>query len=109
MAYDEGLAERAREVLADLPGFVEKKMFGGIGFMLHGNMACGVNGNELIVRVGPANYEHALGKPHTRPFDMTGRPMRGWVMVAPEGLESDAGLEDWVKRGVEFVLSLPPK
>jgi hypothetical protein len=109
MAYDEGLAERAREVLADLPGFVEKKMFGGIGFMLLGNMACGVNGNELIVRVGPANYEHALGEPQTRPFDMTGRPMRGWVMVAPEGLESDAGLEDWVQRGVEFALSLPPK
>jgi hypothetical protein len=109
MAYDEGLAERAREVLVDLPGFVEKKMFGGIGFMLRGNMACGVNGEELIVRVGPANYEQALRKPHTRPFDMTGRPMRGWVMVAPVGLESDAGLEDWVQRGVEFALSLPPK
>jgi hypothetical protein len=109
MAYDEGLAKRAREILVDLPGFVEKKMFGGIGFMLRGNMACGVNGNELIVRVGPANYEQALGKPHTRPFDMTGRPMRGWVMVAPGGLESDAGLEDWVQRGVEFALSLPPK
>ena len=109
MAYDEGLAGRAREILVDLPGFVEKKMFGGIGYMLHGNMACGVNGNELIVRVGPANYEQALGKPHTRPFDMTGRPMRGWVMVAPEGLESDAGLEGWVQRGVEFALSLPEK
>lgn len=109
MAYDEGLAERAREVLVDLPGFVEKKMFGGIGFMLRGNMACGVSGDELIVRVGPANYEQALGKPHTRPFDMTGRPMRGWVMVAPEGLESDAGLWDWVQRGVEFALSLPEK
>jgi hypothetical protein len=109
MAYDEGLAERAREVLVDLPGFVEKKMFGGIGFMLRGNMACGVSGDELIVRVGPANYEQALGMAHTRPFDMTGRPMRGWVMVAPVGLESDAGLEDWIQRGVEFALSLPPK
>ena len=109
MAYDEGLAERAREVLVDLPGFVEKKMFGGIGFMLRGNMACGVNGDELIVRVGPANYEQALGKPHTRPFDMTGRPMRGWVMVAPAGLESDTGLEEWVQQGVEFALSLPER
>ena len=109
MAYDEGLAERARKLLVDLPGFVEKKMFGGIGFMLRGNMACGVNGNELIVRVGPANYEQALGMPYTRPFDMTGRPMRGWVMVAPASLESDAGLQDWVQRGVEFALSLPEK
>jgi hypothetical protein len=109
MAYDEGLAKRAREVMVDLPGFVEKKMFGGIGFMLRGNMACGVNGDELIVRVGPEKYEQALGSPHTRPFDMTGRPMRGWVMVAPAGFESDAGLQDWVQQGVEFALSLPEK
>jgi hypothetical protein len=65
-------------------------------------MACGVNGDELIVRVGPADYEGALGKPHTRPFDMTGRPMKGWVMVAPEGLESDADLEGWVTTGSGF-------
>jgi hypothetical protein len=109
MAYDEILAQRAREVLVDLPGFAEKKMLGGIGFMLRGNMACGVHGDELIVRVGPANYEQALGMPHTRPFDMTGRPMRGWVMVAPSGLESDADLQDWVQHGVEFALSLPAK
>ncbi len=109
MAYDEGLAKRARETLPDLPGFVEKKMFGGIGFMLRGNLACGVSGNDLIVRVGPANHERALGLPHTRPFDMTGRPMRGWVVVAPEGLRSDNELKDWVQRGVEFALSLPEK
>jgi TfoX/Sxy family transcriptional regulator of competence genes len=109
MAYDEGLAGRARGILVELPGFVEKRMFGGVGFMLRGNMACGVNGDELIVRVGPANYEQALELPHTRRFDMTGRPMRGWVMVASEGLASDAELEEWVRRGVDFALSLPEK
>ena len=109
MAYDESLAARARDVLVGHPGFVEKKMFGGVGFMLKGNMACGVNGSELIVRVGPADYEGALGKPHTRPFDMTGRPMKGWVMVAPGGLKSDADLEGWVQQGVDFALSLPAK
>ena len=84
MAYDEGLAHRVREVLRDLPGLVEKKMFGGIGFLVHGNMACGVNGDELIVRVGPEGYQEALARPHARPFDMTGRPMKGWVWVASE-------------------------
>jgi TfoX/Sxy family transcriptional regulator of competence genes len=109
MAYDEGLAQRVREALGELPELVEKKMFGGIGFMVQGNMACGVNGDELIVRVGPEGYQEALTKPHARPFDMTGRPMKGWVWVASEGYESDMALEDWVRLGVEFALSLPPK
>jgi TfoX/Sxy family transcriptional regulator of competence genes len=109
MAYDEGLARRIREALGELPGLVEKKMFGGIGFMVQGNMACGVNKDDLIVRVGAERYEEALASPHTRPFDMTGRPMKGWVMVSANGYESDDALKDWVQQGVEFALTLPPK
>jgi TfoX/Sxy family transcriptional regulator of competence genes len=109
MAYDEGLAHRIREILADQPGLVEKKMFGGIGFMLHGNMACGVNKEDLIVRVGPEQYETALAGPHVKPFDLTGRPMTGWVMVEPDGYESDEALKGWVQQGVDFALSLPSK
>ena len=82
MAYDEGLAQRIREALDELrpPALVEKKMFGGIGFMVQGNMACGVNKDKLIVRVGPAGYQEALTRPHAMVFDITGRPMKGWVM-----------------------------
>ena len=109
MAYDEGLAQQVRESLGELPGLVEKKMFGGVGFMVQGNMACGVHGDELIVRVGPARYKESLASAHTRAFDMTGRPMKGWVMVGPDGYESDAELEDWLQQGVEFAQSLPAK
>ena len=109
MAHDEGLAQRIREALGELPGLVEKKMFGGVGFMVQGNMACGVNKDDLIVRVGAEQYAEALAKPHTRPFDMTGRPMKGWVMVASDGYESDDALKNWVQQGVDFALSLPPK
>ncbi len=109
MAYDEGLAQRIREVLGEQPGLVEKKMFGGIGFMLHGNMACGVHKDALIVRVGPERYEEALARPHTRPFDITGRPMKGWVMVTSDGYESDDALKGWVQQGVDIALSLPAK
>ena len=109
MAYDEGLAERIREVLAEQSGLVEKKMFGGVGFMLHGNMACGVNKDDLIVRVGPERYAEAVVRPHTKPFDMTGRPMKGWVVVTPPGYEDEKDLADWVQEGVKFALSLPPK
>jgi len=83
MAYDENLTRRMRAKIGSLPGLVEKKMFGGVGFMVQGNMACGVHGEDLIARVGPEHYEQALAQPHTKPFDMTGRPMSGWVMVAP--------------------------
>ncbi len=109
MAYDEGLAQRVREAMGELPGYVEKKMFGGVGFMLHGNMACGVNGEDLIVRVGPERYESALAGRHTRPFDMTGRPMRGWVVITAEGCAADQDLKAWVQQGVEYALSLPAK
>ena len=109
MAYDEGAAQRVRETMIDTPGFSEKKMFGGVGFMLQGNMASGVNKDNLIIRVGPDGYEDALNQPHARVFDMTGRPMKGWVSVGPRGYKSDQDLAEWVRRGTEFTLSLPPK
>ena len=109
MAYDKGLAQRVRQALVNQLGIVEKEMFGGIGFLLRGNMCCGVHRDELIVRVGPEEHSAALAKPHARPFDLTGRPMKGWVFVAPTGYESDEALKGWVRQGVQFALSLPPK
>ena len=109
MAYDENLAERVRTLFAGRTGAREQKMFGGLCFMLNGNMACGVSGSELVVRVGKENLDEALALPHSRPFDMTGRPMRGFVYVAADGLASDLGLEEWAQRGVSYAQSLPPK
>jgi TfoX/Sxy family transcriptional regulator of competence genes len=109
MAYDEGLAQRARELLEEEPGFVEKKMFGGIGFLLRGNMACGVIKEDLIVRVGSERYEASLKLPYTRKFDITEKPMIGWIMVSSEGYERDEDLFKWIQQGVHYALSLPPK
>jgi TfoX/Sxy family transcriptional regulator of competence genes len=109
MAYDVLLAVRIRDILGLLPGLEEKKMFGGVGFLINGNMACGVHKNDLIVRVGAACYENALSRPHTRPFDMTGRPMAGWIMVAPEGCATEDELKAWVEQGLAFARSLPTK
>ena len=109
MAYDEELAGRVRRALAGETDVVEKKMFGGTGYLLRGNMACGVNGSNLIVRVGPDEYEAALREPGVRVFDMTGRPMNGWVQVAPQGLPDQAALQAWVERGLTYASSLPPK
>jgi hypothetical protein len=109
MAYDEKLAERIRGHMASIQDLVEKKMFGGIGFLIQGNMACGVNGENLIVRVGPEQYEAALKEPHVGQFDMTGRPMKGWVVVAPEGIATEAELGSWIQRGVVIAQSLPEK
>jgi TfoX/Sxy family transcriptional regulator of competence genes len=109
VAYDEGLAQRVREEMEELPGYTEKKMFGGVGFMLHGNMATGVIGEDLIVRVGKEQYERALGEPQARPFDMTGRPMTGWVVITEAAYAPDENLRAWVQRGVDFARSLPPK
>jgi len=109
MAYDEVLAGRIKSVLDQQPGLVEKKMFGGVGFMVQGNMACGVHKDMLIVRVGPDAYEETMQYPHTRPFDMTGRAMKGWVMVEPGSLASEADLQEWVTAGLNFALTLPPK
>lgn len=109
MAYDEQLAERVRRVIGVMPGLTEKKMFGGIGYLLNGNMACGVNKEYLIVRVGPENYEVSLEKENTKVFDMTGRPMTGWIMVAPDGLQDIADLKGWVDKGLIFAGTLPKK
>jgi TfoX/Sxy family transcriptional regulator of competence genes len=109
MAYDEGVAKRVREALAGQLLLVEKKMFGGIAFMLRGNMCCGVMDDQLIVRVGPDNYSGALAKPHTREFDFTGRPMKGFVVVSPEGFSTGQALAEWVRQGASYALSLPEK
>ena len=109
MAYDESVAQRVRAELDGMPGLVEKKMFGGVGFILLGNMAIGVLGSDLIVRVGAAEYAEALAQPHVKVFDMTGRPMQGWVLVSPDGIEAEEDLRHWIEQGVTFALSLPPK
>ena len=109
MAYDEGLAERIRVAVADRPAVAEKKMFGGLAFMLNDYMFCGVTNEELMARVGPDNYESALSKAHVREMDFTGRPMKGYVFVNPEGVESDDDLQYWVDLCAEFVQTLPPK
>jgi hypothetical protein len=109
MAYDEHLADRVRERVAAEPGVAEKRMFGGLAFLLDGNMAVGISGEDLMVRVGPDATDDALARPHTRPFDMTGRPMRGWILVAADGVSAEADLAAWIARGVEFARTLPPK
>ena len=109
MAYDEGLAERVREVLTSIDGVSERKMFGGLCFMLNGNMTCGILGDELMVRVGPEVYEVALELPHAREMDFTGRSMRGMVYVSADGFSEDLELREWVGRGTAFAGSLPPK
>lgn len=109
MAYDEGLAERVRELLEGESGFQEKKMFGGLCFLMDGNMAGGIIRDDLIVRVGTERYEEALSRPHARKFDITGKALRGWVMVSPEGHETDEALSAWVDEGVRHARSLPPK
>ena len=109
MAYDEGLAERLRDVFSDYPDVSEKKMFGGLAIMLRDYMCVGILGETLMARVGVDHYEDALKQPHVRPMDFTGKPMRGYVFVDPEGFESDSELAKWVEICVEFVNSLPPK
>ncbi len=109
MAYDRGLAQRVREQLEVVPGFAEKKMFGGLCFTIFGNMACGILGDGIIVRVGRERHQEALKHPYTKPFDFTGKPMRGWVVVSSDGIDSDEELEAWLARGVDFARSLPPK
>lgn len=108
MAYDQVLAERLRDALGDAPTIVEKKMFGGLAFMEQGNLLVGVMGDDLIARIGPDNQAAALVRPGAREFDFTGRPMRGWVIVAGEVLDDDV-LAGWVASAREYVLALPPK
>jgi TfoX/Sxy family transcriptional regulator of competence genes len=109
MAYDNRLAERIRSVLVAQPGVVERAMFGGLAFMVDGNMACGVIGDDLMVRVGPQAFDEAMSRPHVRVMDFTHRPSRGMVYVAPAGVSDDADLAAWVGRGVKFARTLPSK
>lgn len=109
MAYDEGLAERLREIYGAAGGATEKKMFGGLAFMVNGHMSCGVVNDTLMARVGPETYQQALDLPYAREMDFTGKALRGFVYVAPEGIESDPELESWVALSLRFVRSLPPK
>ena len=109
MAYDEGLAQRLREALRERPAISERRMFGGIAFMSHGHMFVGVLGDALMARVGPEQYVDALRQPWAREMDFTGRPMRGYVFVAPNGFESGSGLDYWLMRSLAFVGSLPPR
>lgn len=109
MPYNETLAEEVKLILKKYPSFKMKKMFGGVCFLLHGNMACGVLNNDLIIRVGPENYEQNLALPETKKFDITGRPMKGWVMVSFDNQQEFDDLEVWVEKGVDFALTLPPK
>jgi TfoX/Sxy family transcriptional regulator of competence genes len=109
MAYDEGLAERIRGVLDEQPGVSEKRMFGGVAFLVKGHMSVGIVQDKLMVRVGPESYDRVLRECHARRMDFTGRPMKGFVYVVPEGYESDASLERWVNLGVSYVTTLPAK
>jgi len=109
MSYDEGVAERLRDYFIDNPDVVEKKMFGGIAFMLSGHMCCGVVNDTLMARVGPDQYAEALSQPHAREMDFTGKPLKGFIYVAPEGFESDEDLHDWIQHCEKFIRSLPPR
>jgi TfoX N-terminal domain len=102
MAYDEALAVRIRRVLEGETGIGERKMFGGLCFTASGRMCCGVLGKDLVVRVAPDGWEGALRRPHTRPMDFTGRPMRGFLYVAPRGTRDGRSLRRWVGEGVAF-------
>ncbi len=109
MAFDETLAERISLALADVPDLYDQLMFGGIAFMLSDHMTCGVIGDELVLRLGPEGAERALDRPHVRPMDFTGRPMRSMVLIGPEALRDDGDLERWLRAATAFVATLPPK
>ena len=109
MAFNEILAARIRDALARKKGIEEKKMFGGVGFLLNGNLLVGVWKASLVVRLGPDEGEEALKEPHVSEFNITGRPMKGWALVAPQGVEDDDQLRGWVQRAVKFVGTLPAK
>lgn len=109
MAYNEQLAGRIDDLVGSHAGMIPKKMFGGIAYMLNGNMCCGIVGDDLMVRVGADAFDKALAEPYTRPMDFTGRPMKGMVYVGAEGISSDDELAAWVERGIAFAESLPPK
>jgi TfoX/Sxy family transcriptional regulator of competence genes len=109
MSYDETTADRVRRVLSRRDDVVEKRMFGGLCFMVNGSMCCGLTNAALMVRVGPDRYDEVLAEPHARPMDFTGRPLAGMVYIDPRGYESDEALARWVQRGVDFASALTAK
>jgi hypothetical protein len=109
MTFDATLAGRIRDALACMSHIQEKKMFGGVGFLLYGNLLVGVWKDSLIVRIGPDAYGEALRESHVRVFDITGKPMKGWVMVQPDGIDEDDALKGWIERATTFVRTLPAK
>lgn len=109
MAYDENLADRVKAVLKGRRSVTEKKMFGGLCFMVNGNMACGVERNKLVVRVGPDDYEKILKQKHVRKMDFTGKPLKGFIYVMPDGLRRADSLKKWVNKGIQFAKTLPKK
>jgi TfoX/Sxy family transcriptional regulator of competence genes len=109
MPFDDRLAQRVRDVLAEVPDVGERRMFGGLAFLVGGHMACGIVGSHLMLRLGESGADAALDRPHVRPMDFTRRPTRTMVYVAPVGIVADPALEQWVARAVEYVRALPPK
>lgn len=110
MSYDEGLAEKVRNSLKGKKGIAEKKLFGGVAFLLNGNMAIGVNKNDLIVRVDAEDHDQLVSQKHVRTFDLSGgRPMKGWLLVAPSGVKAEKDLKAWIQQGIDFAGSLPKK
>jgi TfoX/Sxy family transcriptional regulator of competence genes len=109
MAYSEEIETRIKQIVSEWKNTDDKKMFGGVCHLFNGNMFCGVHKEFLILRLGKEKAQEALRLPHTRPFDMTGKPMQGWVMVAEDGFKSDSELKEWLDQAVNFVKTLPPK
>jgi TfoX/Sxy family transcriptional regulator of competence genes len=109
MAFDEALAYRIRDILSDRTDVVEKKMFGGLTFMVSGNMCVGVSKERLMVRVGPDQFADSIAQAHARPMDMQGKPMKGFIFVDADGFASDEDLNAWVQRGLNFVHTIPAK
>ena len=109
MTYNEALADRIRKSLAKKKNVTEKKMFGGLAFMLNDKMCVGVDKDDLVLRCAPEKTDELLLKKGVRLFDLTGKPMNGWLLVSPEGHKTDKQLEDWIASSMDFVLSIPAK
>jgi TfoX/Sxy family transcriptional regulator of competence genes len=109
MAYNEKIEKRIKKIVSDWKNTTDKKMFGGVCHLLNGNMFCGVHKEFLILRLGEGKAHRALKSPHARPFDITGKPMKGWVMIAENGFKSDDDLKEWLNQAADFVKAMPPK
>ena len=109
MPYDEHIESRITAAIAGWKGIDRRQMFGGVGYLLDGNMFAGILKDFLILRLGEKGGDEALALPHVKPFDITGRPMKGWVMISPEGYHSDDALKNWLRRARDFAAALPPK